>query len=353
MRGSIQKKGNNYYAVVSIGSKRKWIKAGKTLKGAQQILNENVMEVQEGRFRDTKKMTFKEFADIWVESHVKSKIKETCWPEYLCIVRLLTNHFGDALLQNLTGAHIQTFVSKRLKEVQPASAHLEIVLLKQMLKDAYHWGYVKRNPAEFVKNPRVPKKRVSILEIDEAYKLVEKIHPHFRVAMLTAILTGLRANELWGLTWEDADLENNVIHVRHSLWRGKLFSPKTEGSARKVDIPPSLSLELKKQKLQSPKNDMNLVFLTRQGRPVIHDNFCKYFFKPALKDAGLQPVKFHALRHGNASLRIRGEQNPKYLSEQLGHASIKFTFDMYGHLFNDAEFARSQVAKLENVFYGR
>ncbi len=47
------------------------------------------------------------------------------------------------------------------------------------------------------------------------------------------------------------------------------------------------------------------------------------------------------------------KQNPKYISEQLGHSSIKITFDLYGHLFKDEEFTRSQVTKLENVFYVR
>ena len=209
------------------------------------------------------------------------------------------------------------------------------------------------NAGEFIKNPRIPKNEVTILDVSEAYKLLDKMHPHYRVAVLTAILTGLRANELWGLTWNDIDFNNSAIHVKHSLWNGKLYEPKTETSKRKVDIPGSLALELKKWKLQCPVNNLNLVFPTQRGLPVIHNNFVSCCFKPALEEAGLKPVKWHSLRHTNASIRIRGEQNPKYLSEQLGHSSIKITYDLYGHLFNDAEFSRSQVAKLEHTFYGR
>ena len=99
---------------------------------------------------------------------------------------------------------------------------------------------------------------------------------------------------------------------------------------------------------------MNIVFPSREGHPVNHNNFSRGYFKKALKQAELKPVTWHSLRHTNASIRIMANQNPKYISEQLGHSSIKITFDLYGHLFKkDEEFTRSQVTKLENVFYVR
>jgi len=53
------------------------------------------------------------------------------------------------------------------------------------------------------------------------------------------------------------------------------------------------------------------------------------------------------MRHTNASIRISAGQNIKYIQSQLGHASIKMTLDIYGHLFNDADFNRKQVRLLE------
>jgi integrase len=353
MRGSIVKKGNKYYAVLAIGSKRKWIKGGETLKDAERVLNENLPTVQDGTFKDIKKITFSEFGKIWIDSYVKTNIKETCYPEYVHVVGRLTKHFSDALLQNITGAHIQSFIAKRMKEIQASTVQRETIILKQMFKYAYQMGYAKRNPGEFIKNPRKPNKEKSILDIAEANKLLDHTDPYYRVAVLTTILTGLRANELWGLTWDDIDINNYMIRLQHSLWKGKLYEAKTATSKRKVDISPTLALELKKWKLQCPATDLNLVFPSRRGKPVIHDNFAKAYFKAALKRAELKTVTWHSLRHTNASVRIKSEQNPKYISEQLGHASIKITYDLYGHLFNDAEYSRSQVAKLENTFYGR
>ncbi len=47
-------------------------------------------------------------------------------------------------------------------------------------------------------------------------------------------------------------------------------------------------------------------------------------------------------------MRILANQNIKYLSTQLGHSSIQITLDVYGHLFNDANFNRQQVDLLES-----
>jgi integrase len=353
MRGSIVKKGNKYYAVLAIGSKRKWLKGGDTVKDAERVLNDNLPTAQDGIFQDIKKTTFREFGQTWLDSYVKTNIKETSHPEYKNVVGRLTTHFNDALLQNITGAHIQNFIGKRLKEVQPSSVQRETIILKQMFKYGYEMGYTKRNPGEFVKNPRKPKKDKTILDISEAYLLLDNIDAHYRVATLSTVLTGLRANELWGLTWDNIDFDNNAIHVRHSLCRGKLYEPKTGTSRRKIDVSPTLALELKKWKLQCPVTDLNLVFPSRKGHPVNHSSFVQTCFRKGLHKSKLKHVTWHSLRHTNASIRIRSEQNPKYISQQLGHSGIEITYNLYGHLFNDAEFSRSQVAKLDNTFYGR
>ncbi len=51
-------------------------------------------------------------------------------------------------------------------------------------------------------------------------------------------------------------------------------------------------------------------------------------------DAELPPsIGLHSLRHTYASLLIRNGENPKYVSRQMGHSSVAFTMDTYGHLF--------------------
>jgi integrase len=61
--------------------------------------------------------------------------------------------------------------------------------------------------------------------------------------------------------------------------------------------------------------------------------------QPTLKAAGIDADEYgmHSLRHACASLWIENGYNPKQIQRLMGHSSIKLTFDVYGHLFSDAE----------------
>ncbi len=141
------------------------------------------------------------------------------------------------------------------------------------------------------------------------------------------------------------DWANRQIFVRQSLWRGQFQDPKSAYSVRKIDIPELLLNELRKWKSVCPESP--LVFPSPEGKPSCHNNVVKRFFNPALEKAELRHVSFHSLRHTNASMRIAAGQNIKYIQTQLGHASIKMTLDIYGHLFSDVNFSRQQVKLLE------
>ncbi len=53
--------------------------------------------------------------------------------------------------------------------------------------------------------------------------------------------------------------------------------------------------------------------------------------KPLLKRAGLPEIRFHDLRHTNATLLLGHGVHPKSVQELLGHAAIAMTLDTYAH----------------------
>ena len=352
MRGSIQKKGKTYYAVVAFGPKRKWFKGkGGTKKAAEKKLTDILKEVNDDTYEEIPETTFNEFADLWIKSYAKVQVKPATLVGFTDIVeRLLKPVFGQSRLTTIKTGKLQAYVADRLQYVSPKTVINEIVVIKRMFKHAHSWGYLKQNPADLIERPKTTKSDIEILNPGEVKLLLDNSTSHYHVAFLTVVMTGLRAGELWGLKWSDVDWNSKQVYVRRSLWKGNFQTPKSKYAIRRVDIPDMLVSELKKWKLACPANDHDVMFPSPEGSLSQHDNVIKRHFNTALRRAKLRHVTFHSLRHTNASMRIHAGQNIKYLSTQLGHSSIKITLDIYGHLFNDEDFNRKQADLTRSFF---
>ena len=55
------------------------------------------------------------------------------------------------------------------------------------------------------------------------------------------------------------------------------------------------------------------------------------------RQAGLERVRFHDLRHTFASLMLLRGAKPKVISEALGHSSVVFTMDTYSHIIEEMQ----------------
>src|SRR5208282_3413608 len=93
----------------------------------------------------------------------------------------------------------------------------------------------------------------------------------------------------------------------------RLFTPKTQTSKRKIDLGPTVMKELKKWRMACPKNDLDLVFPNEAGNHINNKNKLRRHFRPALQTAGCPSIRFHDLRHTNASLRLENGENIKYI----------------------------------------
>lgn len=350
MQGSVQKKGKTYYAVVATGERRKWYKGGSTKKAAQKVLNEKLYELDSGTYKEIPKMTFRHFREFWIKTYVESKLKPSTAKGYKNIVEKNFSEFDNVRMTDISTAMLEKYVARRLRKVSPKTVVNDVAVIKLAFRHAKKWGYVKVNPAQDVERPRLKGSEIELLNPDEAKSFIDTTHPHYRVAFLTAFLTGLRAGELWALQWGDVDWHSAKILVKRSVWKGKFQTPKTKKSIRKIDMPQQLLYELKKWRLACPVSEHELVFPGLEGGIANHVNIVNRHFYPALRRAGLKHVSFHSLRHSNASLRIQAGQNIKYISEQLGHTTIRITMDIYGHLFDDVNFTRQQVELLELSF---
>ena len=266
-------------------------------------------------------------------------------------------------LAQLNRKSVEQFREKLLSELSRPLAKKVFTSFKSMLKvagqshiaDGFSIGTLKRTrPIEEDKD--FPTRQ-------EVKRLIDAAKGKRRALLLTAALTGLRASELRGLRWKDADLKTHELHVRQRADRFcTMGPPKSKASVRTVPLDPDLlTPALKEWKLACPKGQEGLVFPSSTGRIEHHKNML-HSLTPVMKaahvvDANGEPkYGLHALRHFFASWcinpRSRGgrELPPMEVKEQMGHSSIVMTLDLYGHMFpktsDRSELAASVAALL-------
>jgi integrase len=162
--------------------------------------------------------------------------------------------------------------------------------------------------------------------------------------LLVAIFCGLRASELRGLRWTDVDFDARQINVAQRADAShKIGRLKSRSAYRATPLPPIVLNALREWKLVCPKGDLGLVFPNGRGKVESHSNIIEHGFGPIQIAAGVVNSDgggrygMHALRHACASLWIENGHNPKQIMTLMGHSSIQMTYDVYGHLFADAE----------------
>jgi len=389
MRGSIQKRTitsrkdgkpvEQYYLVYDVGLKwnemtgqhtrrQKWEKVPppNTRKHAEKLLAERLSQVHKGEYLEPKKITFREFKDIWLEKYAKGQVRASSLAWYLCLFR---NHIipaiGEVELAHIGVEDIQGLKAQKTGVLSPQSVKHMVRLIRQMLNHACDWGYIRTNPAQKVKDPRVPKHEMDCLTPAEVRLFLGGVPEKWYALFLTAITTGLRIGELLAMKWDNLDWQRSQYFVRESLTRkteteeAGFAQTKTEGSAQAVDLTPTcleaLQAHRKRQAEERLKagesyQDHDLVFATALGTPLNDRNVVNRVFEPTLKAVGLRRICFHELRHTCASLLIAQGENPKYIQKQMRHASIQITFDRYGHLFPDTN--REAVRRLDETLFG-
>lgn len=65
----------------------------------------------------------------------------------------------------------------------------------------------------------------------------------------------------------------------------------------------------------------------------------------------LPRIRFHDLRHGNATLLLGQGVHPKIVQERLGHSTIAMTLDTYSHVMPGMQ--RQAALALEERLLGR
>jgi integrase len=75
-------------------------------------------------------------------------------------------------------------------------------------------------------------------------------------------------------------------------------------------------------------------------------NFRRRTFRKILEKADVPQIRIHDIRHTFASLLLAAGEPLHYVKDQLGHAAIQTTVDVYGHIVPGSN--RNAVNRLDD-----
>jgi len=288
--------------------------------------------------------TVKDAAGLWIKRCNEKGLEPMTVKGYEEHVDLhIVPFIGAKKLSEITVPAVNGFADE-LREAGRSAEMIKRVVrsLGGIFKEARRRGLANTAPTAGVglDLPNREDPRPVIPSKAELQAIINAASGRWRPVILVAIFCGLRASELRGLRWADIDFEAKQLNLTqradacHRI--GKL---KSKAAYRSIPCPPIVINTLREWHLQCPKGDQGLAFPNLQGKVESHSNMLTRGLQPILKAAGIDAAEYgmHSLRHACASLWIENGYNPKQIQRLMGHSSIKLTFDVYGHLFSDAE----------------
>jgi integrase len=224
--------------------------------------------------------------------------------------------------------------------------------LNRVLAAAVDDELLARNPMSRIEPPRVETKPMRFLTHAEVARLADSIDQRYGPLVLLAAYGGLRAGELFALRWENVDLDHLCVRVveqvQHVSGHLLVSAPKTDAGRRQVPIPAFVADELAARRTDEDRDESaGLLFAAPGGGYLRDSNFRRRAWAPAVKRAGLAPLRLHDLRHTCASLAIAAGADIKVLQRMLGHSSAALTLDRYGHLMPGQ--AEAVAARLDQL----
>jgi len=265
----------------------------------------------------------------------------------------------DLLVRTITTGQIQFQLMDQLKKKRTKKTVQGYVgTIYKMLEFGIKLGCRETNPVISVDSKGDPAKpaRVFISENIQPHiieKIISEMDLVWQLITTFAANTGLRQGELRVLTWDDILWDRNKVNVNkaHKKHVG-VGATKSEAGKRKVPLPKDLKKALQEyyifvgrpagSTLIFPHKKPKPRWVTKHSLPdLYHEKFLRQgqfrdVIIKACDAAGVERIRWHDLRHFNASMLLKKHSNDMWeVSKRLGHAQLSTTQNIYGHFIED------------------
>ncbi|NYV68154.1 site-specific integrase [Bacillus sp. Gen3] len=359
---SIVKRGKTYQYTVSrtINGKYSPIRKGgfRTKKEAQIAAAEVEAQLAKGLMPVLKKVPLDEYFENWITLYKEPKVSRVTLEHYKYSLKAVKDYFYDKPIQDIKRQDYQMFLNwlgngKAKETVAKINGHI-----KSCVKDAIEDQIIQidfTRKTELTWTVQAKKSTEKHLSFEESERLLQSIWNNLDEGLgysllLLAMTSGMRYEELIGLTRKDFDFVKNTINV-NKTWGYKKnsqrgFGPtKNEQSDRIIKMDPVTMNHFKKLFKTTPTNLDQLVFYSQSSKyKVISNTNANKLLKKLLDELKIHSITMHGLRHTHGSILLYKKASIHYVSERLGHGDIETTLKVYTHVLKELRIADEQLS---------
>jgi integrase len=242
--------------------------------------------------------------------------------------------WGDAHLKDVRPTLVQDWL-RRLDLSPKYKGHIRS-LMYRLFDKAMLWELldVERNPMDLVEVKGISKrkKRPRVLQVKDAWQILDVLVQPYRTIVLIALCFGLRISEILGLRWTDFDFKRSVVLIQRSAVGKRLNKLKTEYSQDEVPVERGFILELKKWQALCLDCDGRWLFPSPvTGRPFHADSIRADYLVPTGLQLGLGRIGFHTFRHTYRAWLDETGAPVGVQQKLMRHAHVSTTMDQYGN----------------------
>jgi integrase len=205
-------------------------------------LRKALTDAEQGIRPVSQQLTTADYLKDWLAT-VKETNRPRTHASYADTVeRYIPPSIGTVALAKLQPEHITAMlrdVRRDRPNLSATTIRYAYTVLRIALGRAVKMGKAHRNVATLIDPPARVRPTTSPMTAEQTRTLLvavrgDPLEPLYRLA----VATGLRQGELLALRWEDVDLEEGLLHVRHTLQVGTraLADPKTEQAKRTIAL---------------------------------------------------------------------------------------------------------------------
>ncbi len=256
-------------------------------------------------------------------------IKHSTHMDYNSCAKICCEQFGDRMMTDIKLKEISSWLYARKNSLKRANNL--IIPLRRIYSHAFEQDHIETD----ILNGWTPKiKSKKTRKIDpftpaEVTTILDNCEGQLQNFFRFAFWTGLRSSELISLRWDNIDFDKGVANVTTAFVRTVEDDTKTEAGLRAVKLFPEALKALKDQKQFTLLFKDHVFHNPHSNRPWRSPAKIRLSWIKILEQAEVRYRVPYQTRHTYASMMLTSNEDPLWVSNQMGHADKTMVYKAY------------------------